>query len=147
MAEQIKREKQYWIHAVIKTLTERGFAFPSQPIKHYGNKAAGSTSYLSKRICDELIDIMANKVRDSIFEDMPKAGYFSISEDSTPDLSHLDQLTVIQRSVSPDDGRFLTFLELEDHTGVNMANMIVNYLTEKGIAFSKCRNTASYIVN
>ena len=33
----------------------------------------------------------------------------------------------------------LTFLELENHTGVNMANMVVNYLTEKGIDFSKCR--------
>ena len=112
-------------------------------IKHYGNKGAGSTSYLSERICNELIDIMANKVRDSIFEDMQKAGYFSISVDSTPDLSHVDQLTVIVRYVSPDDGlpveRFLTFLELENHTGVNMANMFVNYLTEKGIDFSKCR--------
>ena len=56
----------------------------------------------------------------------------------------MDQLTVIIRFVSPDDGspieRFLTFLELENHSGEGMAELVVGYLTEEcKIDFSKCR--------
>ena len=58
---------------------------------------------------------MSIKVGQSILNDLKQAGYFSLSVDSTPDLSHIDQLTVIIRYVSIDDGfpieRFLTFLE------------------------------------
>ena len=158
--------------AVICTLAERGLAFRgedetfgspnngnylglleliakfdpflSNHIAQYGNKGSGRTSYLSKTICDELIQLMADRVRGSILEDLKKAGYFSFSVDSTPDLSHVDQLTVIIRFVSPDDGspieRFLTFLELENHSGEGMAELVVSYLTEEcKIDFSKCR--------
>ena len=45
---------------------------------------------------------------------------FSFSVDSTPDISHTDQLTLIVKYVSPVNGlpneRFLTFLELKDHS-------------------------------
>ncbi|GLV37539.1 hypothetical protein CBL_20351 [Carabus blaptoides fortunei] len=70
---------------------------------------------------------MVHKVRDLILDDLRTAGYFSLSVDSTPDGSHIDQLTVIVRYVSPDDGlpieRFLTFLEMGSHTGESMAKM------------------------
>jgi hypothetical protein len=76
--------------------------------------------------------------------DLRSAGYFSLSVDSTPDQSHIYQLTVIVRYVSPDDGfpveRFLTFVEMGSHTGESMAKMLHNYLTnEFKIDFSKCR--------
>ncbi|KAL3862589.1 hypothetical protein ACJMK2_008546 [Sinanodonta woodiana] len=87
---------------------------------------------------------MAHKVRDSILDDLRTAGYFSLSVDSTPDQCHVDQLSVIVRYVSPDDGtpieRFLTFLEMGSHTVESMAKMVHNYLTnECKIDFSKCR--------
>jgi hypothetical protein len=118
--------------------------FLASHIQKFGNKGSGVTSYLSKTICDEFIPIMAHKVRDSILDDLRTAGYFSLSVDSTPDRSHIDQLTVIVRYVSPDDGlpieRFLTFLEMGSHTGESMAKMVHNYLTnECKIDFSKCR--------
>ena len=95
------------------------------------NKGSGVTSYLSKTICDEFIQIMAHEVRESILDDLKTAGYFSLSVDSTPDRSHIDQLTVIVRYVSPDDGlpieRFLTFLDMGSHTGENMANIVHNH--------------------
>ena len=31
-------------------------------IKRHGNKGSGTTSYLSSKICDEMINIMAEKV-------------------------------------------------------------------------------------
>lgn len=87
---------------------------------------------------------MAEKVRKSILDDLKKAGYFSLSVDSTPDLAHIDQLTVIIRYVSPDDGfpveRFLTFIAIENHSGQNLANTVLNYIVnECKIDFSKCR--------
>ena len=84
-------------------------------INQHGNKGSGQTSYLSKTVCEEIIKLMADKVRNSIVADIKQAGYFSISVDSTPDVSHVDQLTLIVRFVSPDDGlpveRFLQFFK------------------------------------
>lgn len=113
-------------------------------MKEFGNKGSGVTSYLSKTICDEFIHMVAYKVGESIFYDLKTAGYFSLSVDSTPDLSHVDQLTVIVRYVSLDDGlpieRFLTFLEMGSHTGESMAKMVHDYLTKEcKIYFNKCR--------
>ena len=158
--------------AVVRTLAERGLAFRGSDeifgsphngnflglleliaefdpflanhIKQYGDCGTGKTSCLSKTICDELIELMSIKVRQSILNDLKQDGYFSLSVDSTPDLSHIDQLTVIIRYVSIDDGfpieRFLTFLEQENHSGEHMANMVFKYLTsECDIDFAKCR--------
>ena len=47
---------------------------------------------------------MAKKVKDVIVADMKKAGYFNFSVDYTPNISHTDQLTLIIRYVSPEDG-------------------------------------------
>ena len=132
---------------VIKTLSEHGLAFRGDNeiigspnngnylglleliakfdpflfnhIENYGNKGTGSTSYLSKTICDELILLMGKHVLQSILDEINQAGYFSLSVDSTPDLSHVDQLTIILRYMSPQTGvpveRFITFLKLEEH--------------------------------
>ena len=105
--------------------------FLASHIKQYGNCGKGNTSYLSKTICEELVKLMSSKVRASILEDIQPAGYFSISVDSTPDLSHVDQLTVIIRYVSPDDDvpveRFLTFLQMENHNDEYLDNKVYGY--------------------
>ena len=102
-------------------------------INRYGNSGSGNPSYLSKTICEEMIQLMAKKVKESIVADVKKAGYFSFSVDSTPYISHTDQLTLIIRYVSPVNGlpseRFITFLELKDHSGVGMADLVHKYLT------------------
>jgi hypothetical protein len=72
---------------------------------------------------------LAKKVTESVLDDLREAGYFSLSVDSTADLSHVDKLIVTVRYVSPDDGflieRFLTFLELSYHSGENLANIVL----------------------
>ena len=72
-----------------------------------------------------------------------KVGYFSLSVDSTPDLSHVDQLTVIVDMCHLEDGLtgecFLTFLQQENHSGESMADMVVDYLSKDcKVDFSKC---------
>lgn len=87
---------------------------------------------------------MSKRVRSAILDELKAAGYFSLSVDSTPDLSHVDQLCIIVRYVSQLDGlpveRFLTYLELESHVGRQIANKVLDYLREDcDIDFSKCR--------
>lgn len=158
--------------AVIRTLSERGLAFRGKNekfgspdngnymglleliaefdpflashITKYGNAGSGITSYLSKTTCDEIISLMSSRVLSAIVNEANTAGYFSLSVDSTPDLSHTDQLSIILRYVSPLDGkpveRFLSFLVLENHTGEQLANQVLHFFKNVcKIDFSKCR--------
>ena len=41
-------------------------------INRYGNSGSGNPSYLSKTICEEMIQLMAKKVKESIVNDVKK---------------------------------------------------------------------------
>ena len=75
---------------------------------------------------------MAQKVHAFIVDKVKSSGYFSLSVDSTSDLSHINQLSVVLRYLK--DGKpiecFLTFLEIKSHTGEEMANQVLQYLRE-----------------
>ena len=55
-------------------------------INRYGNSGLGNPSYLSKTICEKMIQLMAKKVKESIVTDVKEAGYFSFLVDFTPDI-------------------------------------------------------------
>ncbi|KAL4090089.1 hypothetical protein QTP88_024990 [Uroleucon formosanum] len=115
--------------------------FLAQHIAVHGNQGKGHTSYLSKTICNEFIALIANKTRTMIIDQLKKAGYFSISVDSTPDITHMDQLTIILRYVNNDGPveRFITFIHITSHTGANLALCLLNFLKENGINIENCR--------
>lgn len=56
----------------------------------HANKGKGHASYLSKTVCNEFIELLAKFTREKIIEEIK-------SVDSTPDISHTDQLTFILR--------------------------------------------------
>lgn len=117
--------------------------FLSQHIKKHANRGSGHTSYLSKTICEEIIPLMGEKVMSRIKEEIGRSMYFSVSVDSTPDISHVDQLTIIIRYVdmvafAPVE-RFLTFLPISSHTGDNLAKTLLGFLHDNGIDFDNCR--------
>ena len=118
--------------------------FLASHIARFGNKGKGTVSYLSKNICEEIIGEMGHQLHLKIIEEVKLARYFSLSVDSTPDLSHVDQLSIILRYVAPTDGkpveRFLTFLNMHSHTGQHMARLVIDYLqAECGLDFLNCR--------
>ncbi len=85
---------------------------------------------------------MAQKAHALIVDEVKSSGYFSLSAYSTPDLSHIDQLSVVLRYLKDTQPieRFLTFLEMKSHTGEEMANQVLQYLREVcKLNFSKCR--------
>ncbi|KAJ8931697.1 hypothetical protein NQ314_015344 [Rhamnusium bicolor] len=75
---------------VILELRAKFDPFLNEHLKRSKNIRSGGTSYFSKRICDEFIEVMAQKLKTEILETIRAAKYFSISVDSTPDLAHID---------------------------------------------------------
>jgi hypothetical protein len=112
-------------------------------LKEFGNAGRGSISYLSSTIVEEFIAILAEQVRNGIVAEITNSKYFSVSVDSTPDLTHVDQLTVIIRYVNEQFEsveRFLTFLQIErSHTGQNLADCLLAYLDSQSIDIMNCR--------
>ena len=115
--------------------------FLAQHIKRNANKGRGHTSYLSKTICDEFIHLLANHVREYIVKEVKSAKYYSVSVDLTPDISHVDQLTCILRYVLPSGPveRYLTFLNMQGHTGKELAESLLEFLKAHDIAIADCR--------
>jgi hypothetical protein len=68
-------------------------------IKKYRNAGKGIPSYLSVKICKEFIELMGSKVLAAIVNEIQKAKNFSISVDSTPHVTHIDQLTFIHLKI------------------------------------------------
>jgi hypothetical protein len=77
----------------------------------------------------------------TIISEINAAKYYSISVDSTPDLSHVDQLNFIVRFVK--DGkpieRFLVFWPIEEHKAQYMADTGLNFLENLKIPIKNCR--------
>ena len=94
-------------------------AFLAEHIQRFSNEGKGHTSYLSSTTCEELISLMASKVLSIIIEEVKSAKFFSISVDSTTDVTHSDQLTFVVRYVLPTgpEERFLQFLPMIGHKG------------------------------
>lgn len=111
-------------------------------IESKGNPGSGNVSYLSKTICNEFIELMYKKVVSVIVDELKKSKYYSLSVDSTPDITHSDQLTVILRYVLSDGmpvERFIAFIKFHDHTGAHMAEIILNTLSELDIPLCDMR--------
>ena len=121
--------------------------FLKRHLDTYVNKGKGTTSYLSHTICDELIKIMADKVMATIIQELQQCKYFSISVDSTTDITHTDQLSVTIRYVLPTGPveRFLIFIPISDHTGEEIADVVLKFLKEKSIDIKYCHGQ-SYVM-
>lgn len=72
---------------------------------------------------------MAAKVAQSITKNIQNAKYFSFSVDSTPDIAHVDQLSLIVRFVKENGQpveRFLCFLPNTGHKSEDMLKAVLD---------------------
>ncbi|XP_068202502.1 uncharacterized protein [Palaemon carinicauda] len=86
---------------------------------------------------------MTKKVLNNIIAAVKTAKYFAISPDSTPDISHTDQLTFIVRFVDSSGKpveRFIKFIPLSGHDGVTMMNVVLDTLLERDLSIMGCRS-------
>lgn len=58
-------------------------------------KGKGHTSYLSKTTCEEFIQLIVSSILDQVICDIKRCKYYTVSLDSTPDISHVDQQTLV----------------------------------------------------
>ncbi|XP_041432322.1 zinc finger MYM-type protein 1-like [Xenopus laevis] len=116
--------------------------FLEQHIKKYGGESGrGVSNYMSSTIVEEFIELMGNKVAQVIVQELYTAKYFSLIVDSTPDLSHVDQLAIVLRYVNKDGPveRLLGFVPIYSHTGEHLENTVLSFLAVLKINIQDCR--------
>ena len=77
-----------------------------------------------------------------IIAEIKKANYYSISTYSTPDIAHVDQLSIVIRYLRIDGQpveRFLVFTDIEKHEGKYVFEILKSFLDECGIKLDDCR--------
>lgn len=104
--------------------------------------------YLSPKIQNEFIEALGANVRNKILAEIKEAKYYSIILDSTPDVSHKDQMSQVLRYVSIIGKQveikesFIDFLEVEGKTSEDVSNLISNKLEIDGLDIQNCRGQA-----
>ena len=117
--------------------------FLADDICRFGNSGRGVPSYLSSSICNKFVQLMAKEVTTKIANEVKKAKYYGITVDSTPDVTHVDQLTFIMRYVQEDGAIVERFSKFIDSNGQHDAESITNHIlrtpTEYDVNFDNCR--------
>lgn len=93
------------------------------------NKGSENVSYISMRICNEIIDLMVNEILLEITKQLQETKYFGLILDSTLDRAHRDQFAAVIRYCYKGlvVERFLTYIHILSHTGISMTKEIIYF--------------------
>lgn len=101
--------------------------------------AGGSRiKYVSKTIMEEQIKLLAREVRSGITSECKRAKFYTVIADSSPDISHKDQMAVLLRYVVVDRDvrlvriheRFIGYFHVTDGTATGICSVLERVLFE-----------------
>ena len=115
--------------------------FLAERIQKRVNKDKRHVSYFSSTVREEFIDVIATKVLDIIISEIKQAKYYSVSVDSTLDITNVDHLTIFFRYVLPDGPvkRFVKFIPARGHTGHQLADFLFEFIEDNGVSLKDLR--------
>ena len=121
--------------------------FLAEHIQKRVNKDKRHVSYFSSTVCDNCMrqvyaaHLIATKVLDIIISEIKQAKYYSVSVDSTPDITNADHLTIIFWYVLPDGPveRFVKFVPARGHTGHQLADFLFEFIEDNGTSLKDLR--------
>ena len=97
---------------------------------------------MSSTICNEFISLIALKIRNAIIAEVKCSKYFSIIVDSTPDISHIDELSLIIRYVPEKQSKavecFSKFFPNVGHKGKDMYDALIVANAAYDLNFQDC---------
>ena len=102
-----------------------------------------ATKYLSAKIQNELIQLLAKSVTSSLVQKINGAPLWSLILDSTSDVTRVDQLSVIVRWVNVTGEEctvvesFLGFIKVTDPNAARIASKAEKFIPDLGIDFNK----------
>ena len=114
----------------------------------YAKTNPGSASYLSPKIQNEFIGLLANSVQNSLVAKIKKNKYYGIFIDSTPDLAHREQLSFIFRYIDVDftnkkvliSESFLGFTQLLAKDAATLETIVLENIKTYGLSLADCRS-------
>lgn len=105
-----------------------------------------TVSYLSPQIQNEFIGLISNHVKHMLVDEIKAAKYYGMMFDSTPDISHADQMSQVIRYVKIHNRTvevkevFLGFFPLKGKKAIDLSNEILAKLESDGLDIMMCRS-------
>ncbi|CAN7983404.1 unnamed protein product, partial [Ixodes hexagonus] len=115
-------------------------------LKESTQKVKVSVSYLSPATQNEFIGVLARRVMEQLLLEIKSAQYYGIMFDSTPDISHCDQMAEAIRYVKIGNRKvavkevFLGFFLLKGKTASDLASAVLQCLERDGLDITMCRS-------
>jgi hypothetical protein len=111
------------------------------------HKPKGSLRYLSPDIQNELISVLGNELRQHLTQEIRSAAFFTITGDSTKDVSKVEQFSNCYRYVVLDfeantatvRETFLGFIPERDQSAEAVADLIMSQINAAGLDILRCR--------
>ena len=126
----------------ILELLARFDPFIAEHLEKHANPGKGNVNYLSSTVATEILQLMSDKVLKYIISEIRESKYYGLIVDSTPDISHIDQLSIVLRYVNLDGEpveRFIKFLPIGSHDAETLQISVLNELLSLNLDILNCR--------